>query len=74
MRLLRVVIVDDEPPARDKLRRWLAEQSDMEVVADVGDGITAAQVIAAVEASADDIWHWKDNVESISWNRQPLCG
>jgi two-component system LytT family response regulator len=48
MRMLRVVIVDDEPPARDKLRRWLAEQSDMEVVADVGDGITAAQVIAAV--------------------------
>jgi two-component system, LytTR family, response regulator len=47
-RVKRVVIVDDEPPARDKLRRWLAGEPDIEVVADVGDGITAVQVIAAV--------------------------
>jgi two-component system LytT family response regulator len=47
-RLMRVVIVDDEPPARDKLRRWLAEQSDLDVVAEVGDGISAVQCIGAL--------------------------
>jgi two-component system, LytTR family, response regulator len=45
---VRVVIADDEPPARDKLRRWLEEQSDFEVVAEVGDGISAAHCIGAL--------------------------
>jgi two-component system LytT family response regulator len=45
---MRVLIVDDEPPARDKLRRWLAEQLDLEVVAEVGDGISAVQCIVAL--------------------------
>ncbi|HTE42978.1 MAG TPA: LytTR family DNA-binding domain-containing protein [Steroidobacteraceae bacterium] len=48
MRVLRVVIVDDEPPARDKLRRWLSEQPDLEVVAEVGDGVSAVQCIGVL--------------------------
>ena len=43
--LIRVLIVDDEAPARAKLRRWLAEQSDMDIVAEAPNGLAAAQII-----------------------------
>jgi two-component system LytT family response regulator len=45
--MMRVLIADDEAPARDKLRRWLAEQADVEVVAEAADGIAAAHAIAS---------------------------
>ncbi|HEX6637765.1 MAG TPA: LytTR family DNA-binding domain-containing protein [Steroidobacteraceae bacterium] len=44
--MMRVLIADDEAPARDKLRRWLAEQPDIEVLADAADGLAAAAIIA----------------------------
>jgi two-component system LytT family response regulator len=44
-RRLRVVIVDDEPPARDKLRRYLAEDPRVRVVGEAGDGLTAVEAI-----------------------------
>ena len=43
--MIRVMIADDEAPARDKLQRWLAEQSDLEVVARAEDGLQAASLI-----------------------------
>jgi two-component system LytT family response regulator len=46
--MMRALVVDDEPPARDKLRRWLTEQTDIEVIAEVGDGISASQCIGAM--------------------------
>jgi two-component system LytT family response regulator len=46
--MMRVLIADDEAPARDKLRRWLAEQADVEVLADAADGLAAAQAIATL--------------------------
>lgn len=49
---MRVLIADDEAPARDKLRRWLAEQPDVELVADTADGLSAAQALAR---SATDV-------------------
>jgi two-component system, LytTR family, response regulator len=45
--MMRALIVDDEAPARDKLRRWLAEQTDIELLHDAADGLSAAQAIAA---------------------------
>ena len=45
--LIRVLVVDDEPPARAKLRRWLAEQPDLELVAEAQNGLAAAQLIAS---------------------------
>jgi two-component system LytT family response regulator len=42
---MRVLIADDESPARDKLQRWLSEQADIEVVARAEDGLQAAQAI-----------------------------
>ena len=44
---LRIVIVDDEPPARARLRRLLKAHDDVEIVAECGDGATAVQVIEA---------------------------
>jgi len=52
----RVLIVDDETPARDKLRRWLAEQPDLQLVGEAADGLSAAQ---AIEALAPD-WVFLD--------------
>jgi two-component system LytT family response regulator len=46
--MMRVLIADDEAPARDKLRRWLADQSDVQIVAEAGDGLAASQAIAAL--------------------------
>lgn len=43
--MIRVVVADDEAPAREKLERWLAEQPDMTIVASVEDGLSAAQCI-----------------------------
>jgi two-component system LytT family response regulator len=42
---LRVVIVDDERPARAKLRRYLAAEPDVEVVAEASGGLAAVEAI-----------------------------
>ena len=47
--MMRTLIVDDEAPARDKLRRWLAEQGDVEIVGEAGDGLSAAEAIATLQ-------------------------
>jgi two-component system LytT family response regulator len=47
--MIRVLIVDDEAPARDKLRRWLAGQPDIELVGESVDGLAAAAAIARVK-------------------------
>lgn len=44
--MIRVVVADDETPAREKLERWVAEQPDMAVVGSAEDGLSAAQCIA----------------------------
>jgi two-component system LytT family response regulator len=43
--MIRVVIADDEAPAREKLGRWLSEQVDIEVVGSAEDGLSASQAI-----------------------------
>ena len=42
---MRVIIVDDEPLARDRLRSLLAKESDVQVVAECGDGREAVTAI-----------------------------
>jgi two-component system LytT family response regulator len=42
---LRVVIVDDEPLARERVRTFLAEEADIEIVAECGDGADAVNQI-----------------------------
>jgi two-component system, LytTR family, response regulator len=50
--MIKVLIADDEAPARDKLARWLAEEPDMQVVATCRNGLDAAQ---AIETSAPQV-------------------
>lgn len=51
-RITRLLIVDDEPPARDRLARLLAEIPNCEVVGDAGSGLEA---LAAVERLDPDV-------------------
>jgi two-component system LytT family response regulator len=45
--MIDVVIVDDEPPARARLRRLLADHADIRITAECGDGASAVQTIEA---------------------------
>jgi two-component system LytT family response regulator len=49
---MKVVIVDDELPARTRLRRLVADQGDIEIVAECGDGANAVQ---SIEAKTPDL-------------------
>jgi two-component system LytT family response regulator len=51
-RSVRAVIVDDEPPARSRLKRLLSEHSDVEVVGEAGDGLSA---LATIESLHPDV-------------------
>jgi two-component system LytT family response regulator len=42
---LRVLVVDDEPPARRKVRAHLGIEADVEVVGEAGDGLEAVHAI-----------------------------
>lgn len=44
---MRILIVDDERPARDKLRRLLAQEADVSELAEARDGVEALEQIAA---------------------------
>lgn len=46
--MLRILIVDDEPAARERLRQLLAAASDVEIVGEAGDGLEAIEKIAAL--------------------------
>jgi two-component system LytT family response regulator len=43
--MIRVLIVDDEPLAREKIRMLLENQHDIEVIGECGDGLQAVSVI-----------------------------
>src|SRR5688572_720271 len=43
--MLRTLLVDDEPPARDSLRRLLKEHHDVECVGEATNGVEALEKI-----------------------------
>lgn len=45
MSKIRVCVVDDESPARRKIKRFLANESDFEIVSEAGTGLDAVSVI-----------------------------
>jgi DNA-binding LytR/AlgR family response regulator len=49
---MRTLVVDDEGPARERLKRLLASLEDVEVVGEAGDGVQAVEMI---EAQAPDL-------------------
>jgi two-component system LytT family response regulator len=44
---MRILIVDDERPARDKLRRLLAHEADVTALAEARDGVDALEQVEA---------------------------
>jgi two-component system LytT family response regulator len=44
---MRTLIVDDEAPARDRLRRYLANFEGVQVIGEAGDGVQAVEIIEA---------------------------
>lgn len=49
---LRLLIVDDEPPARARLRRLLAELPGVAVAGEAGDGVEALEAVARLRPDA----------------------
>jgi two-component system LytT family response regulator len=45
--MIQAFIVDDEAPAREKLRLWLNDQPDFNIVGEFADGLGAAEGLAA---------------------------
>ena len=45
---MKVLIVDDEQPARDRLRQILADEDGYDVVGEAGNGIEALDVAGRV--------------------------
>ncbi|HKE95609.1 MAG TPA: response regulator [Povalibacter sp.] len=52
--MIRALIVDDEAPARDKLRRALGEHRDITIVGEAGNGLQAAEAIETLRP--DVVW------------------
>jgi len=46
---MRILLVDDEAPARDRLRRLIAELGGHEVVGEAGDGASALRAVGALQ-------------------------
>ncbi|HWI17446.1 MAG TPA: response regulator [Vicinamibacterales bacterium] len=44
--MIRTLVVDDEQPARERLKQLLAAHADVEIVGEAGDGVEAAEKIA----------------------------
>lgn len=44
--MIRTVLIDDEQPARERLKQLLTAHADVEVVGEAGDGVEAAERIA----------------------------
>jgi two-component system, LytTR family, response regulator len=49
---MRILIVDDEPPARDRLKRLLKDEADVVIVGEASDGLSA---LALVDEHAPDV-------------------
>lgn len=45
---MRILIVDDEQPARDRLRQLLAGEADVDIVGEAEDGLQAVEQISAL--------------------------
>jgi two-component system LytT family response regulator len=50
--IMRTLIVDDEAPARERLKRYLADLAEVEVIGEAEDG---AQAVELIEARAPDL-------------------
>src|SRR5689334_16755699 len=44
--MIRTLVIDDEQPARERLKQLLSAHADVDVVGEAGDGVEAAERIA----------------------------
>lgn len=44
--MIRALVIDDEQPARERLKQLLSAHADVEIVGEAGDGVEAAEKIA----------------------------
>src|SRR4029079_15417015 len=44
--MIRTLVIDDEQPARERLKQLLSAHADVEVIGEAGDGVEAAERIA----------------------------
>ena len=44
--MIRTLVIDDEQPARERLKQLLSAHADVEIVGEAGDGVEAAEKIA----------------------------
>ena len=63
--MIKVLIVDDEPLARENLRVFLQEQSDIEIV---GECSNAVEGIGAVHKLRPDVSRYPDAAHQWSGN------
>ena len=49
MHKLKVILIDDEPPARDKLRRLLAPHDDFEIIDEANNGVDGLRLIEGLK-------------------------
>src|SRR6185295_13319062 len=47
--MIRALLIDDEQPARERLRQLLGAHADVEVIGEAEDGVQAAELIAERE-------------------------
>jgi two-component system LytT family response regulator len=47
--MIRALLVDDEPPARERLKRLLKAHADVECVGEAGDGLRALSMVEALK-------------------------
>ena len=69
---MRVIIVDDEPLARDRLRSLLAKESDVQVVAECGDGRLLRLLAVEFEGSAPSTLATGDQFNAFFGTPLPL--
>ena len=50
--MMRTLIVDDEPLARERLRTLLQQETDVEIIGEAGDG---KQAVTAIAEHAPDL-------------------
>ena len=43
--MIRILVADDEQPARERLKQLLAAHADIEIVGEAEDGVHAAEMI-----------------------------
>jgi len=66
---MRVLIVDDERPARDKLHHLLTQEADITSIVEARDGVEALELIAA---QAPDVVFWISKCRKSAVSRWQL--